>query len=217
MSREAHLPGILVRHTRRSDFAAIRALSREVYPDVPPWEEEHLESHLEVFPEGQLVAIDEETGELVGMAASLILQWNDYDRRDTWHDFTDHGRFTNHDPAGKTLYGAEVMVEPSAQGKGVGSKLYEARRRLCRRLGLERIRAGARLRGYHRFADRMNAREYVERVVAGELYDPTLSFQLKQGFEVFGVVSGYLRSDPDSGGWAALIEWINPGQREEER
>ena len=40
--------------------------------------------------------------------------------------------------------------------------------------------------------------------------DPTLSFQLKQGFHVLAVVSKYLRNDPESHGYAALIEWLNP-------
>ena len=44
------------------------------------------------------------------------------------------------------LYGAEVMVHPARQGTGVGKCLYEARRALTIRLGLLRIRAGARLR-----------------------------------------------------------------------
>jgi len=39
--------------------------------------------------------------------------------------------------------------------------------------------------------------------------DPTLSFQLKQGFEVLAVVRNYLPHDTGSLGWAAVIEWIN--------
>lgn len=203
-----------VRNTRREDFPAIAALSRRVYPFAPGWGERELSSHLEVFPEGQLVAVDRASGRLVGMSANLIVDWDDYELDDAWRDLTDRGRFTNHDPEhGRTLYGAEVMVDPDEQGKGVGSALYEARFALVRRLDLVRIRAGSRLRGYHRCADRMSAREYVDRVVAGESDDPTLSFQLHRGFRVIAVVSGYLRDDPESLGWAAVIEWINPDLR----
>ncbi len=185
-------------------------MCRRVYPESLPWGADQLASHLEVFPEGQLVAVDPETGQVLGMAASLVVSWDDYEFDDAWRDFTDHGYFTNHDPAGRTLYGAEVMVDPEAQGRGVGSAIYQARREVARRLGMKRIRAGARLRGYHRYAGRLSPREYVERVVAGELRDSTLSFQLNRGFEVRGVVSGYLPRDPESRGWAAIIEWINP-------
>lgn len=202
---------VVVRTTREEDFPDIAELCREVYPETLPWGRDQLTSHLRVFPEGQLVAVDEASGKVVGMAASLIVLWDDYDLDASWRDFTDHGMFTNHDPeSGRTLYGAEVMVHPAFQGRGVGSALYEARRELVERLGLRRIRAGARLRGYHRYADRMSAEEYVEKVVAGELRDPTLSFQIRRGFRVLAVVSDYLHHDPESRGYAAVIEWINP-------
>ena len=36
--------------------------------------------------------------------------------------------FVNHDPEnGHTLYGAEIMVRPGVQGRGIGKKLYRRR------------------------------------------------------------------------------------------
>jgi len=183
----------------------------QVYAAATPWSREQLLSHQRVFPEGQLVAEQLSTGCVLGMAASLIVYWDDYDFDASWREFTDAGWFTNHDPEnGRTLYGAEVMVHPESQGMGIGKKLYAARRELVQRLGLYRIRAGARLRGYGRYADQMTPVEYVQKVISGELGDPTLSFQLKQGFHVLAVVSDYLHHDPESRGYAALIEWLNP-------
>lgn len=198
-----------VRQTREEDFDGIIAMCRRVYPRSVPWSHTQLASHLRVFPEGQFVALSE--GTVVGMAASLIVLWDDYDFTTSWRDFTAEGMFTNHDPArGRTLYGAEVMVDPEMQGAGVGTRLYDARSALVMQLGLRRIRAGARLRGYHRCAETMSAEHYVEAVVRGDVVDPTLSFQLNRGFHVLAVVSSYLRHDPESLGWAAVIEWLNP-------
>lgn len=203
---------ILVRQTREEDFPQIIDVCGKVYPNTGSWTHRQLSSHLQVFPEGQFVAVHEPAVRVVGMAASLVVAWDDYDALDSWRDFTDAGMFTNHDPEnGRTLYGAEVMVDPSYQGMSVGSRLYRARAALVRKLGLKRIRAGARLRGYHRFADRMDVRTYVGKVIRGEIWDPTLSFQLKHGFRVLSIVSDYLRKDPESLGFAALIEWLNPG------
>lgn len=216
---------VLVRPTRPEDYPQTIELCRRVYPHVAPYSEEMLEAQRLAFPEGQLVAAVPagELGEgdpaegaaggerVVGMAASLIVLWEDYDHRDTWGEFTERGTFANHDPEhGRTLYGAEVMVAPDLQGRGVGSTLYRARRELARRFSLPRIRAGARLRGYHRHAGRLAPRDYVGEVEAGRLFDPTLSFQLRRGFRVFDVVSSYLPDDPESLGYAALIEWLDP-------
>lgn len=204
-----HRP-VIVRETRPSDFDAIVDMCRLVYTVSTPWSVEQLASHHHEFPEGQFVAVDPASGQLIGMAASLIIAWDDYEPQGAWRGFTDHGMFTNHDPkSGRTLYGAEVMALPSEQGHGVGSALYRARRDLAERLGLLRIRAGARLRGYGAYAGTLTPVEYVLRVVRQEIFDPTLSFQLRRGFHVIDVVSGYLRHDDESLGYAATIQWLN--------
>ncbi len=201
---------VVVRPTRFEDRNQIVALCERVYPFSPPWSTAQLASHLEVFPEGQFVAEELHTGRILGMASSLVIRWDDYDFQENWRDFTDHGMFTNHDiERGRTLYGAEIMVDPATRGLGIGSRIYRARRELARRLKLLRIRAGARLRGYSRHSSEMTPDEYVFRVIRGELRDPTLSFQIKHGFHVLAVVHDYLRKDPESLGNAAVIEWIN--------
>ncbi len=200
---------VVVRQTRQEDFDGLIALTEAVYPSSPPWTRAQLASHLKVFPEGQFVAVMGDR--VVGMAASLIVYWDDYDFSTSWRDFTEGGTFVNHDPErGRTLYAAEVMVAPDLQGRGIGRMLYAARRDLVRRLGLQRIRAGARLRGYHRYAKDMTPEQYVAAVAAGEIADPTLTFQIKRGFRVLGAVEEYLHHDPESLGHAAVIEWINP-------
>lgn len=199
-----------IRTILESDIPGIIGLCGRVYPGSQAWSIEQLESQIKTFPEGQLVMLHPESGEVLAYAAGLIVSWDDYNSADPWRDFTAHGMFTNHNPqSGRTLYGAEVMVDLALQGRGLGTKIYEARRDLCRALSLLRIRAGARLRNYHLHAPKIAAGDYVAAVVRGEIYDATLSFQLKQGFQVLDVVQGYLRDDPESLGYAALIEWIN--------
>jgi GNAT superfamily N-acetyltransferase len=200
-----------VRNTEPRDFAQIGELCRRVYPNEKPWMPEQLASHRRMFPAAQFVALDREADRVVGMSASLIVRWECYDDFDNWEDFTADGMFTNHDPVhGRTMYGAEVLVDPTLQGHGIGGKLYAARRVLIERLGLPRIRGGARLRSYHRYAHGMSAAEYVVKVVHGEIDDQTLSFQLHEGFHVLAVVPHYLGEDPETLGYAALVEWLNP-------
>ncbi|CAN5414113.1 hypothetical protein BH10BDE1_BH10BDE1_27670 [soil metagenome] len=199
-----------IRNTKASDYSAIAALCKIVYPDSPPWNQDQINSHIRVFPEGQFVAEEIATGKIVGFSASLIIFWDDYDLDGSWRDFTEHGMFTNHNPEdGRTLYGAEIMVDPNYQGLGIGKLLYHHREELARHFRLLRIRAGARLRGYATYAKEMSPEEYTEQVIAGKIYDPTLSFQLKNRFKVLSVVSGYLKFDKESLGYAAVIEWLN--------
>ncbi len=199
---------IRVRNTEPRDFARITAISQKVYPSDEPWLPEHLEIHLNVFPEGQFVAVDADD-QVIGMAASLILSWDDYDRLDNYNDLTDSGYFHNHDPSGRTLYGAEVMVDPDHRRRGIGSLIYDARRNLVEEMGLLRIRAGARLPGYAAVADQLSPRDYVKEVIRGDRHDPTLSFQIRHGFKVLAVIPRYLTHDPRSRNYAALIEWLN--------
>jgi ribosomal protein S18 acetylase RimI-like enzyme len=204
-------PGVLVRNTLPRDFDGISDLCLRTYPDTSPWNAEQLSSHLRVFAEGQFVAVFGPEEKVVGMCASLIVDWEDYALLDSWEQFTADGMFTNHDPHhGRTLYGAEVIVDATLQHHGIGDKLYCARRQLTESHKLLRIRAGSRLRGYSACASRLKPEEYVVNVVEGHEYDPTLSFQLKEGFHVLAVVPHYLTDDPESMGFAAVIEWLNP-------
>lgn len=204
--------GIQVRQATWNDIPQMVKLNKAAYPTLAEdnivWGESHLRSHQRVFPQGQIVA--EQNGELIGAAASLIVDLGpDPLRAHTWSGITDSGYFSNHDMRADTLYGADVYVHPEARGRGVGHALYEGRRELCRRLNLRRILAGGRITGYHEHRNDMTPDEYAERVVEEEFRDTVLSFQLREGFVLRGILPNYLR-DPLSLNFASLIEWLNP-------
>jgi predicted amidohydrolase/GNAT superfamily N-acetyltransferase len=203
---------ILIRTATADDIPALVALNKAAYPVLAEenvvWRASHLASHQRVFPEGQLVA--EVKGEVFGAAASLIVDMGPNPLRNhTWSGITDSGYFTNHDPTGDTLYAADVYVHPDARGSGVGHALYEARRQLCRRLNLRRILTGGRLWNYHEHQEKYTPEEYAQRVAEGELRDLVLSFQIREGFSLRGVMPSYLR-DPKSLNYASQLEWLNP-------
>lgn len=211
MSTSASKSKYTLLNPRPEHFLQIQELCKRVYPFSKPWKLDQLESHRAYFPDGQLIVIQEETGSVVGMAFSLIISWDDYLSQDNWQDFTGSGYFHNHNPRkGKTLYGAEVMVDPLVRGQGIGKMLYEGRKKIVEKYGLKRIRAGARLRGYSKFSEKLSPNEYVKQVTENKIYDPTLSFQLNLGFKPLGVAANYLFNDPESLGYAAVIEWLNP-------
>jgi hypothetical protein len=55
----------------------------------------------------------------------------------------------------------------------------------------------------------MSAETYVDAVSAGELFDPTLSFQLSNGFEALGALADFVH-DETTDGWGSFIVWYNP-------
>lgn len=199
---------VTVRNTRRADIKPLIELQKRVYPNIPHWREDLLEHQLELFPQGQfIVEID---GELVGASSSFVVLWDEWQVDHTWGEITARGSFDTHNPQGRTLYAAEVFVHPHQRGAGIGHALYRERRMLCRQYNLKRIIACGRLPGYHLYADQMSAQHYAQKVVWGDIQDPVLSFQLKEGFQYCGVVSGYIPEDSESRGYAALIVWLNP-------
>ena len=147
---------------------------------------------------------------------ALIVQM---DEDSPWHSYaeiTGDGTFSTHDPAGDSLYGADIAVHPEHRGKGVAAKLYKGRTSILRRFNLRRMIAGGRIPGYREFAGRMSAEDYVEKVVQGELKDPALSAHLKAGYKVRGIHMGYLR-DAQSLNYATYIELENSSYRPSSR
>jgi len=213
MTRAVQRP-VAVRPSDPDDFEDIADLCRRVYPETSPWSIEQLTSDVRIFPDGQFVALFEDQ-RVVGMSSSLIIDWDHYDMFDSWEDFTSNGTLTNHDPVrGQTLYGVELIVDPELQGHGIGHKLVIAQKELATRQKLLRMRGGARLRDYHRYADRMTPADYTIAVVHGQIVDATLSFHLHEGFHVIAVVPHYLTDDSETLGYAALVEWLNPDRVE---
>ena len=171
------------------------------------WPSSFLQSHISIFPEGQFCA--EVNGRIIGSSSSLIVSLEPDYAYHTWNDITGQGLFTNHNPNGDSLYGADISVHPEFRCRGIATILYNARKVLCIRLNLRRIIAGGRLYNYHKYAKMMSVQEYAEKVVKGELKDPVLSFQLKNGFKFIKVLPNYLY-DKHSLNYASFIEWLNP-------
>jgi predicted amidohydrolase/GNAT superfamily N-acetyltransferase len=200
--------GVSVRTMTADDIPQVMELQRCAFPRMPTCPREKLESQVSIFPEGQHVAVDQ-TGRILGCSSSLIIDWDDYSESANWSAITGQGTFQTHNPLGKTLYGADIAVDPAARRRGIGSLFYEARKALVKERGLKRLLTGGRIPGYEGVSDALSPREYVAEVVMGKRTDPTLSFQLANGFVVLDVVPGYI-DDEASRGFATLLEWLNP-------
>lgn len=166
-------------------------------------------NQLQRFPEGQFVALLEENGQhrVVGTAHTMRVRESPYPGQ--WMTTIGDIGISNHVPDGEWLYGVEMAVHPDYQGRGIGTALYEARFDLCKRLNLKGWYAGGMLMGYPDYQDEMTVREYGEKVISGEIYDPTVSMQINRGFTPWQVIENYM-DEPAAGDAAVLIVWENP-------
>jgi GNAT superfamily N-acetyltransferase len=201
---------IVITNTRPEHLAALAEHQRICFPTLAPYEwmtEEHFDSHLRLFPAGQHVALDGER--VVGQSSTFRCRSDQVFVPHRFPDIIASGFFTNHDPEGEWLYGADMSVHPDYRGKRISSRLYDARKDLIRRLGMRGMVAGGMLPGYNSYSSEINVEEYVERVTRGELVDPTLTPQLRSGFVVHSILHDYI-DDASITPHATLIVWQNP-------
>jgi GNAT superfamily N-acetyltransferase len=202
---------IVIRNTCKKDIPEIVAIQRESFPDVATGmisEPSFLENHTSLFQQGQFCA--KLYGKIVGSASSLIVSLNPEYRNHTWYDIVGNRNiFTSHDPKGDSLYGDDVCTHPNFRRLGIGTMLFNARKELAIKLNLRRVIAGGRLYNYCEYADKISPSEYADRVVKGEIYDPVLSFDLKNGFKYIKIIPNYIY-DNRSLNYATFIEWLNP-------
>lgn len=198
---------IELRNICKEDFQEILRLQKKCFRNMDPWKIEQLESHLEIFPEGQFCV--EYEGEIIGSCSSLIVNFDEYDDQHTWDEITDKGYISNHDPEGYNLYGMEVMVDPDFRRMKIGRRLYEARQELARNLNLKSIIIGGRIPNYREHSGEYTPRQYVEAVMLHNIYDPVLTFQAMNGFTLKRINKNYLDDDSASMKYATLMEWNN--------
>jgi GNAT superfamily N-acetyltransferase len=169
----------------------------------------------ERFAAGQFVAVlqvgDQER--VVGLAATMRTHKPPTQPPLPWWEMIGTYNLDNHQPAGEWLYGVEMAVHPDYQGYGVGTALYNARFELVQRLNLKGWYAGGVIMGYRHYKDQLTPHEYAEKVLTGEIKDPTVTMQINRGFEAWAVIDNYL-DEPIAGNTAILIVWKNPMYRE---
>lgn len=189
---------------------ALEQLQRDCFPTLGEQElmvESHFLKHCELFPEGNFVALVHD--KVVGLGSGFLI---DFDFEQPGHTFLEiiaGGYYTNHDPSGDYYYGADISVHPDYRRRGIGKMLYAARQNIVKRLNRKGIVAGGLIPGFANYKGEMSVQTYVDAVVAGQLHDSTLSFQLKNGFVVRGLLENYIE-DSASDNWSTLIVWDNP-------
>jgi GNAT superfamily N-acetyltransferase len=194
----------------------LEAVQRACFPTLAEDEiitAAHYTAHIKRFPEGQFAVLNE-AGRVVACSTDFrTRQVNFAHFEHRYIDAVDHNWLTHHDPEGDWLYGTDIGVLPAYRQRGIARRLYQARRDLIRRLHLKGHVAGGLLRGYGQYKAKIPVEEYVAKVIAGEIFDPTVSVQLRCGFKIHGIIQHYV-SDPSCDGKAVFLVWQNPEYRQ---
>ena len=204
---------IAILNTLPEHAEACGMLEQVCYPSLSDDEKirpEQFHRHITQFPAGQFVALDTRSGRVVGCTGGFrttvetVLAHN-------FFDMTSHGWFTRHDSDAAWYHGATMTVHPDYRGRGIARKFYEARKAMCRALGLRGQVICGMIPGFAAHKGAMSAQDYVRTVQRGALVDPTLTVQLRNDFVFERLIADYF-VDPPSQGWAVLMTWKTPAE-----
>lgn len=191
------------------DYLEIKEVMVSAYTSMPEnyWQEHHIRTLIEKFPEGQVVI--KVNGQIAGCALSIIVDYDKYDDSHTYKEITANYSFESHTDDGDVLYGIDVFIKPDFRGLRLGRRLYDYRKELCEKLNLRGIAFGGRIPNYYKYASEYSPKQYIEKVRLKEIHDPVLNFQISNDFHPTRILKNYLEGDKASQEFAVLLEWDN--------
>lgn len=200
---------VSIRPLHRNDYKQLAQSFTRTYSDGSDvfWSRKQIDTLITIFPEGQVVTVVDK--KIVGCALSIIVDYDLVKNDHTYASVTGNESFDTHNPNGNILYGIEVFIHPQYRGLRLARRMYDYRKELCETLNLKAIMFGGRLPNYHKYADEIRPKEYIEKVRKKEIFDPVLTFQLSNDFHVRKVITNYLPNDEESKHFACLMQWDN--------
>lgn len=198
--------GLVVQNTRTEHVEQLEELQKIIFPTLSS--EEHIRAvhylrHLEVFPEGQFVITDKD--HVIGMTTTMRTNFDFANYEHTFAETIAGGWLTNHNPNGDWLYGLDMGILPAYRGMGLARILYRARHEMAKTLGLKGQLTVGMMSGYGAVSDQMSGETYYKELLSGKRKDPTLSKQMKIGFEPIALMPEHV-NDPVCGNYGVLIK-----------
>jgi GNAT superfamily N-acetyltransferase len=197
--------GLVVQHTRAVHARQLEELQKTVFPTLAADElirAIHYLRHLELFPEGQFVITDQDR--VIGMTTTMRTNFDFDNYHHTFKETIAGGWLSNHDPQGEWLYGLDMGILPEYRGKGLARILYRARQDTARQLGLKGQLTVGMMSGYGAVRQQMSGEEYYAELLQGKRKDPTLTVQMRIGFEPVVLMADHV-NDPSCGNYGVLI------------
>lgn len=195
---------ILVRNARLSDLRGLLILDNTVWKDFPATES-MLRSRIEIFPEGQFVALFKDA--IVGSLFTERINYNENwsQKSFTWDEVTDKGLIREtHDPKGFDLYGVGLAELPKFAQRSIPLLLMKEAAQLVRDASLRYVCLGARIPRYSEYSEAISADEYIQLRKGGRPIDPELRKYQGVGFVIRKLLPEYI-IDPESKNYGVLM------------
>jgi ribosomal protein S18 acetylase RimI-like enzyme len=197
---------LVVQHMQPQHARHLEALQKIVFPTLADDElikTQHYLKHMEIFPEGQFVITDGD--KVIGMTSTMRSRFDFADYHHTFKETIAGGWMTNHDPAGEWLYGLDIGVHPNYRGLGLARILYRARHDIAKKLLLKGQVTVGMMSGYGAVSNEISGQAYYKELIAAKRFDPTISTQMKIGFELVALIPDYV-NDPVCGNYGVLMK-----------
>ncbi len=198
--------GLVIQHMQPEHAPQLEELQKTVFPTLADDElirAAHYLRHLEVFPEGQFVITHGD--QVVGMTTTMRTDFDFLNYHHTFKETIGGGWLTNHNPEGEWLYGLDMGLLPAYRGRGLARLLYRARHEIAKALGLKGQLTVGMMSGYGAVSHEMSGEVYYQELLRGKRKDPTLTPQMKIGFEPIALMPNHL-NDPVCGNYGVLIK-----------
>jgi len=198
--------GLVIQNTGPEHVQQLEELQKIVFPTLSA--DEHIRAvhylrHIEVFPEGQFVITDND--HVIGMTTTMRTNFDFANYNHTFAETIAGGWLSNHNPNGDWLYGLDMGILPAYRGLGLARILYRARHEMAKNLGLKGQLTVGMMSGYGAVSNEMSGETYYQELIAGKRKDPTLTKQMKIGFEPIALMPEHL-NDPVCGNFGVLIK-----------
>jgi predicted amidohydrolase/GNAT superfamily N-acetyltransferase len=191
------------------DYQELKEAMIASYTTMPDsiWKESQIKKLIDIFPEGQVVI--KVNNQIAGCALCIIVDYDKFDDNHTYKEITGNYTFNTHTSEGDVIYGIDVFIKPEFRGLRLGRRLYDYRKELCERLNLRGLAFGGRIPNFHKYADTLTPKQYIDKVRRKEIHDPVLNFQISNDFHPARILKNYLEGDSSSHDYAVLLEWDN--------
>jgi ribosomal protein S18 acetylase RimI-like enzyme len=161
-----------------------------------------------LYPRGQIVCLDGD--KVVGINIARVVNFAQFSEPHTQADCIDLSRYVADTVTGDCVYGLDVCVHPDYQNLRLGKQIVDMLVRHTFEDNFFCMIGNSRVVNYPAHAHEMDLATYASKVKAKEIYDPALSFHMRNGMEFVNINPEFDCDDETSGCVGITLAIYNP-------